>query len=265
MKKSALLLFTVVLFFSCKQDTKTLDYKEEILDVTTSIYPENISKIFDAHGGIDKWNTFKKMYFEIEKPTINDKYDVALKSRKSLITSEHHLLGYDGENVWIKNLDTTQYKGNAKFFYNLMFYFYAMPYVLGDDGIHYQDAEAITFKGKEYPGIKISYDAGVGESSDDEYVLYYDKATNKMAWLAYTVTYFSKEKSKKFNLIKYTDWDAVNGLQLPTAIQWYVFKDGEVGEKDEDHGSMAFVNAKLFKEIQDDNMFKAPEDATLVE
>ena len=86
-----------------------------------------------------------------------------------------------------------------------------------------------------------------------------------MAWLAYTVTYFSKEKSNKFNLIKYTDWDAVNGLQLPTAIQWYVFKDGEVGDKDEDHGSMTFANAKLFKEIQDDNMFKAPEDAILVE
>ena len=73
--------------------------------------------------------------------------------------------------------------------------FLTMPFVLADDGINYQDVEPLVFEGKTYPGIQISYESGVGESSEDEYKVYYDPETNKMTWLGYTVTYFSKEKS----------------------------------------------------------------------
>jgi hypothetical protein len=59
MKKTAVLLLTVALMFSCKQETKTNDYKNETLDVTSTIYPENISKIFKAHSGIDHWNAMQ--------------------------------------------------------------------------------------------------------------------------------------------------------------------------------------------------------------
>ena len=110
MKKAALLLLTIILLTSCKQENKTKDYSEESLVVNTSIYPDNISKIFDAHGGIDKWNTFEGMYYEIEKPTINEKHTIALKSRKSIIDAEHHKLGFDGKDVWLKELDTVKYQ-----------------------------------------------------------------------------------------------------------------------------------------------------------
>ena len=53
-----------------------------------------------------------------------------------------------------------------------MFYFYAMPFILADDGIIYEDVAALKFEGKSYPGIKISYESGVGESPEDEYILY---------------------------------------------------------------------------------------------
>ena len=192
MKKTALLVVIIVLLTSCKQEKKTENYSQESLDVTTSIYPENVSKIFDAHGGIEQWNTFEGMYYEIEKPAINEKHTVALKSRKSIIEAEHHKLGFDGEDVWLKELDTVKYKKNPGFYYNLMFYFYAMPFILGDDGINYSDADPLKMDGMEYPGISISYEAGVGESPDDEYILYYNPETYKMEWLGYTVTYFSK-------------------------------------------------------------------------
>ena len=71
----------------------------------------------------------------------------------------------------MKSKDKTAYEGNPKFYYNLMFYFYAMPFILADDGIKYTDAEPLVFEGKSYPGIKISYEAGVGESPEDEYVI----------------------------------------------------------------------------------------------
>ena len=229
--------------------------------MTTSVYPESITKIFDSHGSIDGWNGFESLYYEIEKPSVNDTYNIALKSRKSLIDYEHHQLGFDGENVWLKNLDTVQYKSNPKFYYNLMFYFYAMPFVLGDDGINYGQAEALDFEGTSYPGILISYEDGVGESPDDEYILYYHPETHKMEWLAYTVTFFSKQKTKKFSLIRYSEWEDVNGLLLPNKLQWHQFDGENIGDI---RNEVKFVNSRLTKDLPKDDMFTVPDSTMIV-
>jgi hypothetical protein len=262
MKKVTLLLLTIALLSSCKQENKTKDYSEESLEVTARIYPDNMSEIFNAHGGIDLWNTFEGMYYEIEEPTINEKHTVALKSRKSIINAEHHILAFDGKDVWLKELDTVTFKSNPRFFYNLMFYFYAMPFILGDDGINYSDAEPLQMDGMEYPGISISYNAGIGDSPDDEYILYYNPETYKMEWLGYTVTYFSKEKSKEFHFIKYSDWGNVNGLVLPKTLTWYNYENNLPTTKRSDRN---FVNASLWEESPNDSLFRMQDGAKIVE
>jgi len=262
MKKLSLVLVCLLTLIACKEETKSENYADKELDVTTSVYPEPISKIFDAHGGIDAWNTMEGMYYEIEKPTQNDIYNVSLKNRKSLITSEHHKLGFDGKNVWLKNLDTVTYKSNPKFYYNLMFYFYAMPFVLGDDGINYSEAEALEFEGITYPGLLISYNDGVGESPEDEYILYYHPETFKMEWLGYTVTYFSKEKGKEFHFIKYSDWQEASGLQLPKTLTWYNYENNKPTTM---RNPMNFVNVKLSKEVPNEDMFKVIDSTLIVE
>lgn len=262
MKRIVLTFFCLISIIACKQEQGTEDYKNAELNITTSIYPETISKIFDAHGGIDTWNTMEHLYYEIEKPNQNDVYNIALKSRQSLIASEKHLLGFDGENVWLKNLDTVTYKSNPKFYYNLMFYFYAMPFVLGDDGINYGKAEAMEFEGETYYGVSISYEAGVGESPEDEYILYYNPKTFKMEWLGYTVTYFSKEKSKEFHFIKYSDWQEVNGLLLPKTLSWYHYENNMPTTF---RNNVNFLNVKLSKDLPKEDMFKVPDSTMIVE
>ena len=173
MKIKALILTLFIVAVSCKnKTTPTVDYSEEKLDVTTSIYPENITKVFDAHGGLDTWNTMKSLEFTMKKPDGDEITTTDLKNRSSLIEMPNHMVGFDGETVWLKNKDTVQYKGNPKFYNNLMFYFYAMPFILADDGINYEDVDPLVFEDKIYPGIKISYESGVGESPEDEYILY---------------------------------------------------------------------------------------------
>ncbi len=59
MKKITYLLLLAILITTCKNETKTEstvieDVRAE--DITTSIYPESITRVFDAHGGIDNWN-----------------------------------------------------------------------------------------------------------------------------------------------------------------------------------------------------------------
>lgn len=261
MKNFLFVLLSLSLLFSCNQTTKSKASKADTIVETILDYPDHLESIFDAHGGIETWNTLKGLYFEIEKPVINDRYDVALSSRKSLIRYEHHELGFDGENVWLKQLDTVSYTSNPKFLYNLMFYFYAMPFVLGDDGINYEDSNPLHFEGKEYPGIKISYDVGVGTSSDDEYIIYYNSETYRMEWLAYTVTFFSKEKSKEYHFIKYGDWETIEDLTLPKTLTWYNYEDAQPTTKRSD---LHFLNVKLSTEAPSDELFKIIDSTTII-
>lgn len=251
MHKINIILLSLICFTSCKPNSEN-----KLDDQIVINYPETLTKIFDAHGGMDSWNNFKGLYFELGE----DKYHVNLKERSSLIEYENHKLGYDGENVWLQNLDTITYKSNPNFMYNLMFYFYAMPFVLGDQGINYSEVEPLQFEGKDYPGISISYNSGVGTSPDDEYILYYNSETYQMEWLAYTVTYFSKEKSKEFRFIKYNNWEDISGIRLPKTLQWYKYEGRIPTEKRNDRN---FKNAKLSLDAFPEEMFKSP-DSTMI-
>jgi hypothetical protein len=264
--KKVLLLTIAISIIACKnKTTPSIDYSEETLDVTTSIFPENISKVFEAHGGIDTWNTMRSLEFSMNKPDGDEVTTTNLKNRKSLIEMPHHTIGFDGENVWLKNKDTITYNlygGNPKFYYNLMFYFYAMPFILADDGINYEDTDPLVFEGQTYPGIKISYEAGIGESPEDEYILYYHPETYKMEWLGYTVTFFSKEKAKEFHFRRYSNWQNVNGLELPETMVRYNYENNLPTSV---HSENKFFNVKLSNQKPDTEIFEAPAGATIIE
>ncbi len=260
--KNIYLLIITLLIISCKQTSEKNNEDAQNEDVATlKTYPENISKVFDAHGGLSTWNKMQSLQFTMEKPNGDEVTTTDLKNRNSLISMPAHSIGYDGKEVWLHKKDTVAYKGNPKFYYNLMFYFYAMPFILADDGINYEDIAPLEFEGKTYPGIKISYEAGVGESPDDEYILYYDSETNKMAWLGYTVTYFSKKKAKEFHFIKYSNWKTVEGLVLPDTLTWYNYENNMPTTKRND---LAFTTVVISKEKLNEAIFKMPEDAEVI-
>ena len=52
---SAIVLLLLVMM-SCKQETKTTTYQDEDLNVTTSVYPDDINAVFEAHGGMDPFS-----------------------------------------------------------------------------------------------------------------------------------------------------------------------------------------------------------------
>ncbi|MEM5566072.1 DUF6503 family protein [Psychroserpens sp. AS72] len=266
MKLPSLLLITLLVFTSCKDNKTTnnvesINYSEEKLDVTTSVYPENISNIFDAHGGIDAWRKMNTLKFTMEKESGTEITTTDLHNRYSIIETPAYNLGYDGEDVWLLKKKDDIGNLKPKFYYNLMFYFYAMPFVLADDGIIYEDVEPLRFEGTSYPGIKISYESGVGESPEDEYILYYDSTTGEMAWLAYTVTFFTSEKAKEFHFIKYSDWQTINGLKLPKRLSWYNYENNMPTTKRND---LDFINVVLTDDSKGASSFAKPDRAEVV-
>lgn len=260
--RKLLLLFTVATFFvACKNETKsTITEVEEIKkeDISTSLYPEKITKVFDAHGGIDQWNKMQTLYFTMNKPNGLEVTKTNLKTRAELIETPTHDAGFDGSSYWVNEKDGNEFKGNAKFYKGLMMYFYAMPFIVGDDGIIYEDAEPLTFEGKTYPGVLISYESEIGISPNDQYIVYYDADSGQMQWLAYTVTFGKDEQSKKFSYIRYDDWQTINNLALPKSISWYKVEDGQPTEL---RNTVEFINVVISEDEPDNAMFTMPEGA----
>ena len=264
MKYLTLALFSVFIV-SCKQDKKQIPTvakePEEVLEVEINTYPTELQQVFEAHGGINTWKNMKSLVFDIPKPNATETHTVNLHTREDKIVTPNHTIGYNGTKTWL--LDTKgEFKGDAVFYHNLMFYFYAMPFVLGDDGIVYEETEPVVFEGKGYPGIKISYNPGVGASYKDLYFIHFDPKTKKMAWLGYSVSYRSGEVSNKYSWIHYNDWTTVNGLLLPKSITWHNVENGLIKDA---RKTVTFENIKVSEEAKPSSFFAKPDAAVFVE
>ena len=270
--KPTILLLMFTLFVSCNENaskseaettetTENTESQEVVQDMPTRVYPKSIGPLFFAHGGIAQWEKMNNLCFEIEKPSGVEKHSTDLKSRKARIEHKDWTIGYDGNEVWLAQ-DSTYYKGNARFYHNLYFYFYAMPFIVADPGIKYQQLEeSLEMDGKSYPGTLISYNDGVGDSPKDEYIIYRDPETGQMAWLGYTVTYRDNQKKDNFSFIKYAEWQEVNGLILPKTLTWYTVEDGKPVEP---RSSVTFSKVNMTETQLDESLFTKPEGAEVV-
>ncbi|EPR72900.1 hypothetical protein ADIWIN_1988 [Winogradskyella psychrotolerans RS-3] len=265
MKKIIYVLLLAISITACKNEPKqestvVEEVKQE--QIITSIYPETITKVFNAHGSIEQWNKMNALSFTMTKPTGKEKTTKDLKTRAELIETPTYTQGFDGETLWVNEKDGNAYRGKPQFYKGLMFYFYGMPFVFGDEGIDYKETEPLVFEGKTYPGILISYEAGVGESSDDQYKIFYDAETGQMEWLAYTVTFGKSEGSPDFHFIRYNNWQTVNGLVLPKSIDWYNYENNLPTEK---RNTVEFTDVMLSEKAPDQAMFTMPEGAKVIE
>lgn len=249
-------------FLACKEQVKPVEKQEEQKEETVVLndFPEELRKVFDAHGGLDIWEKQRTLVFDLPKPDARETHTVDLISRKDKITTTNFSIGFDGQHVWLLDMDKS-YKGDAVFYHNLMFYFYAMPFVLADDGINYGATEDLEFEGVSYPGIRISYDNGVGASSKDEYYLHYHPETFQMQWLGYTVTYRSGEVSDNVKWIRYADWMDVNGIVLPKSITWHNYEGKTIKEE---KSTVTFENVELSTQKKGATFYQKPEEAAYV-
>jgi hypothetical protein len=222
MKNTIRAVLVTTLILSCKTEDKNevaidqeLTEKKEMVDL--SQYPDRLQDVLTAHGSLSKWSEMKSLtYIMGDQETITD-----LKTRDIVVKSPTHTIGSKDGKVWIDQDSTHFPEARARFYHNLMFYFYAMPFIVADDGIMYNDVNPLDIQGTTYLGIKIGFQANIGDAPDDNYIIYYHPENKKMEWLAYTVTYGKEGKSDQYSYIKYNKWQEVNGLLLPQELIWY--------------------------------------------
>lgn len=257
MKNGLAVLLLLLFVIGCKQQPK-MAIEEPIAEAETEempSFPKELESIFQAHGGLELWRKQQTLEFTIPKGENPETHVIDLWSRNEKISTPKYTMGFDGK-TWLTDTEDT-YKGNPEFYHNLMFYFYAMPFVLADDGINYDVTEQLQFDGKNYPGIQISYNDGVGTSPKDEYYLHYDPETYEMVWLGYTVTYRTGEDSDTIKWIRYNDWATFDGLVLPRSISWYNYEGREIKDL---RNTVTFENVGLSEESNPASFYSKPEN-----
>jgi len=224
--------------------------------------PEILLAGLEAHGGINKWQNMQTLEYDLTKDSMIEHQLIDLQSRKVLLSTnpDTYTIGFDGKEVWVSP-NKAAYPGNsARFAHNLYFYFYAMPFIAADPGINYEELPNDSLNGEVYDAVKISYNAGVGDAPDDEYILYFNQETHQMEWLLYTVTYFTGEKGTRYSAINYSEWQSLNGLLLPEVLTGYKFEKDTIGEKRYDR---IFKNVTISPTPADQSIFEMPTQAEI--
>jgi len=120
MKLSIFFLFGLILF-SCKEQQTINQEAKSLLD-----------EVILKHGGIETWNSYNTLEFDLERSGVNEHHIVDLKSRKVKIESQDYTIGYDGENVWITpSIEALKYPFGPRFYHNIYYYRAATPFVFG--------------------------------------------------------------------------------------------------------------------------------------
>lgn len=231
--KNLLYFSLALLLAACSSNTEQAQTTPAATTAVQRELPELLQQALTAHGGLATWQQFGTMEYQL-KTTLgaprDEKQLIDLRTRQVRIEAANYQIGMDGQQVWVTPSKAAFGEMPARFYHNLFFYFFAIPFVLADEGTVYEDLGTRTVAGKAYRALKVSYETGRGDSSGDEYIAHFNPETHRLELLLYTVTYFEPGKAASYNALLYSDWQEVDGLLLPQKMEGHKFANDEIGD-----------------------------------
>lgn len=165
---------------------------------------------------------------------------------------------FDGQDAWVSPSDSPLQ--GARFHLLTWPYFLAAPMKLRDPGSYLAPLDTMPQGDRELPAAKLTFDAGVGDSPDDWYILYRDPDTQYLVAMAYIVTYGKdkEEAEKEPHAITFEGYETINGVTLSTRWRFWHW-DPETGTHGEPMGHATITDIQFVEPaIQD---FQKPTDA----
>lgn len=252
--QSFFLILSFLVLLSCKPISTEQDPR---LD-----QPEEFKKLLDAHGNWTKWIDAKSFTYNMVHETnlAWENHYVDLVGRKVRIDADNFQIGNDGEKVWISPNRQAFEGQSVRFYHNLYFYFYSIPYIFTDPGVNVQKTDHKMLNGTSYEAFQVSFDPGVGDSSGDQYYMLVDPETGRVAWVLYAVTFFDKENTK-MNALKYEDYRDADGLVFPRILTGYSLENDSTQKI---RYQVSFTGPLLVNEEMDQDLFAMPKEQAVV-
>jgi hypothetical protein len=222
---NAITIVLALIVFGCQP-------KRQIKEEVTSKYPETFANALKAHGGLDTWNSMGRVEFDeiTDKDTVNHLID--LKNRNERMEKEsQYIVGYTSDSIYF-HPDQSSFPGkDPRFYHNLRFYFFALPFVTADPGVNHEVLEPRTILDTECNRVKITFGNEVGFAPKDQYILWYGKKDNLLKMINFSVTYYNPEKAENYNAIVYSKWEEIAGLKVPTEMIGYKWENDSLGDE----------------------------------
>ena len=167
-------------------------------------------------------------------------------------------LVFDGEKAWVSPAEAQV--SMARFHLLTWSYFLAAPFKLADPGTHLQPSGTLPLEDKLVATRKLTFDEGVGDAPDDWYIIYPDLATNRLAAMAYIVSYGKSVEAaeEEPHAIVYHDYETIDGVAL--SMRWTMHHwSTEKGPHGDPIGEVQLRNVE-FVDV-DETTFAKPDDA----
>lgn len=216
----------------------------------------------DAHGGLERWKSYRSFEYRLDgfplTPQVAETShsSVDLWNRFNRIQSKGYTVGWNGQQAWAT--PNPEAVGLPPRFYTLgSFYFIGMPFVFADPGVVLEEAGESTFRGKEYRVLRASYVTGVGHSDRDDYLLYIDPKTHRLALIDHSVTETGVERVTWI----FDEWQRENGLLVPQTLTFY---PGAPADQAPEDGAITTISeVKLGTKALDPSIYNPPKGAVI--
>ncbi|MEM6785230.1 MAG: hypothetical protein AAF624_16030 [Bacteroidota bacterium] len=198
---------------------------------------QRVLAAIDAHGGLETWYAngpfhFRYAYTRLEGgPPIDTEQTIDTFSSRAVHTlmrdasggpmDDGPRFGWTGDMAWVSDT-TASMPTDARFWSLTPYYFVAMPFVLADPGVNLEMAGSMSFEGRPYDLVYVTFDAGTGDAPDDYYYLLLDPETNVVGGVRYIVSYPAFFPDGGFNpekLMIYDGTQTVSGTQGDIVVQ----------------------------------------------
>jgi hypothetical protein len=224
------------------------------------IYPKMLAEGMKAHDSKNKWSDMRTLEYTLTTGDKNERHIIDLRNRKVRIIHDEYMLGFDGKDVWITPDRAAFGEGSPRFYHNLYFYFFAMPFVLSDPGIKYKVLADRTLNEKQYACLRIRFQDHVGDAPEDEYIALFNPETHRMEYLLYTVTYYEGKPSRQYHALHYNEWQEANGIIVPKTMTRMEYADGMIGEI---KYVRTFSDVEISADVPENDLFEKPAGAEI--
>jgi len=191
-----------------------------------------VTAMIEAHGGYEAWSKAPTCRFtetwEIPGAPAGTPIGVTVEqtSRRAYLEDPGagSLAVWDGEKAWSVNWQSPM---PPRFVALLNYYFTNLPWLIRDPGVVLGEpgTGSLPDDPASYHTIRMTFEAGTGDTPDDYYVLYIHPETHELAACEYIVTYAALLPEgvthSPPHLLVYGGHAAVNGLKVPGKFTIY--------------------------------------------
>ena len=165
---------------------------------------------------------------------------------------------FDGSRAWVSPASSPLEM--ARFHVLTWPYFLAAPFKLNDPGTNLEPLGELPLQDTAHGAARLSFDPGTGDAPDDWYILYRDPDNDRLAAMAYIVTYGKPvaQVREEPHAIVYEDFDTIDGVTVSTTWRFYHWSR-EKGPHGDPIGHVTLENVEFVK--PGDQAFAKPEDA----